>query len=134
MSHLPGYAPYATSEQLRVGLLCVAVMIGRSRAFGHGREGDSRSKDTFVEQLAAELHGQPALADNDGRDRRLTCGTGALAGGPHRSRRTLTWVEERPFQGRVRSLESVGLQPLRVHPHHRSAFFRNLYSCEFWAM
>src|SRR5215467_1488915 len=43
-----------------------------SLAFGDRGISDPRREDPFFEQLAAELHGQAAFADDDGRDRRLT--------------------------------------------------------------
>src|SRR6478672_5467608 len=43
-------------------------------AFRHGREGNTGGEDAFLEQLTAEVHGELAVTDDDGRD-------GSFAGG-----------------------------------------------------
>src|SRR6202020_3349523 len=47
--------------------------------FGNGGEGDAGAEDTFFEELAGEVHGELAFADDDGRDRSLAGRSGAAA-------------------------------------------------------
>src|SRR5258708_16311086 len=48
-------------------------------AFGDGGKCDAGSEHAFFEQLAGKIHGQPSVANDDGRDRRFACRSGLAA-------------------------------------------------------
>src|SRR5882757_7891536 len=48
-------------------------------AFRHGGKSDARSEYSFFKQLARELHGQPSVADDNRRNRRLASRSGLAA-------------------------------------------------------
>ena len=64
-------------------------------AFGDGGEGDAGAEDAFFEELTGEVHGELAIADDDGRDGSFAGRSGAAAN---------VETEQAEFMGKVKAL------------------------------